>query len=52
MEVCKGHGFVYGIVSEKGKLVSGSSDSLQEWWKEKVRFEQNASIAIAESLPK
>ncbi|KAF3643080.1 putative ETHYLENE INSENSITIVE 3-like 4 protein [Capsicum annuum] len=43
---------VYGIVSEKGKLVSGSSDSLQEWWKEKVRFEQNASIAIAESLSK
>ncbi|MCD7451942.1 hypothetical protein HAX54_014206 [Datura stramonium] len=52
MEVCKGQGFVYGIVPEKGKLVSGSSDSLQEWWKEKVRFEQNAPIAIAESLPK
>ncbi|XP_006366537.1 putative ETHYLENE INSENSITIVE 3-like 4 protein [Solanum tuberosum] len=52
MEVCKGEGFVYGIVSEKGKLVSGCSDSLQQWWKEKVRFDQNAPIAIAKSLPK
>ncbi|XP_015075031.1 putative ETHYLENE INSENSITIVE 3-like 4 protein [Solanum pennellii] len=52
MEVCKGQGFVYGIVSEKGKLVSGCSDSLQQWWMEKVRFDQNAPIAIAKSLPK
>uniref|UniRef100_M1BE71 Transcription factor n=1 Tax=Solanum tuberosum TaxID=4113 RepID=M1BE71_SOLTU len=35
MEVCKGQGFVYGIVGEKGKPVSGSSDSLREWWREK-----------------
>ncbi|GLT43974.1 hypothetical protein SLA2020_178950 [Shorea laevis] len=51
MEVCKGQGFVYGIVPEKGKLVIGSSDSLQEWWKEKVRFEKNTPLAIAEFLP-
>ncbi|OIT31608.1 PREDICTED: putative ETHYLENE INSENSITIVE 3-like 4 protein [Nicotiana attenuata] len=52
MEICKGQGFVYGIVPEKGKPVTGSSDSLREWWKEKVRFEQNAPAAIAAFLPK
>lgn len=52
MEVCNARGFVYGIVSDKGKVLSGSSDSLREWWKEKVRFEQNGPIAIAEFLPK
>ncbi|KAK4366769.1 hypothetical protein RND71_014649 [Anisodus tanguticus] len=52
MEICKGQGFVYGIVPEKGKLVSGSSDSLREWWKEKVRFEKNAPAAIAKFLRK
>lgn len=36
MEVCKARGFVYGIVPEKGKPVTGSSDSLREWWKDKV----------------
>lgn len=35
MEVCKAQGFVYGIVPEKGKPVTGSSDSLRHWWKEK-----------------
>ncbi|XP_031094294.1 putative ETHYLENE INSENSITIVE 3-like 4 protein [Ipomoea triloba] len=52
MEVCKGQGFVYGIVPEKGKPVTGSSDSLREWWKEKVKFDKNAPEAIAEYLPK
>ncbi|XP_019182837.1 PREDICTED: putative ETHYLENE INSENSITIVE 3-like 4 protein [Ipomoea nil] len=52
MEVCKGQGFVYGIVPEKGKPVTGSSESLREWWKEKVKFEKNAPAAIAEYLPK
>ena len=51
MEVCKGQGFVYGIVPEKGKPVTGSSDSLREWWKDKVRFDQNAPMAISEFLP-
>uniref|UniRef100_A0A7N0T6X2 Ethylene insensitive 3-like DNA-binding domain-containing protein n=1 Tax=Kalanchoe fedtschenkoi TaxID=63787 RepID=A0A7N0T6X2_KALFE len=36
MEVCNGKGFVYGIVPERGKPVTGSSDSLREWWKEKA----------------
>nr|GLL19446.1 putative ETHYLENE INSENSITIVE 3-like 4 protein [Ipomoea trifida] len=52
MEVCKAQGFVYGIVPEKGKPVTGSSDSLRGWWKETVKFEQNAPAAIAEFLPK
>ncbi|XP_019183639.1 PREDICTED: putative ETHYLENE INSENSITIVE 3-like 4 protein [Ipomoea nil] len=52
MEVCKAQGFVYGIVPAKGKPVTGSSDSLREWWKEKVKFERNAPAAIAEFLPK
>jgi ethylene-insensitive protein 3 len=42
MEVCKAQGFVYGIAPEKGKPVTGSSDSLRQWWKEKVRFDQDA----------
>ncbi|KAF3512850.1 hypothetical protein F2Q69_00004752 [Brassica cretica] len=36
MEVCKARGFVYGIVPEKGKPVTGSSDSLRRWWKENI----------------
>ncbi|XP_028776541.1 putative ETHYLENE INSENSITIVE 3-like 4 protein [Neltuma alba] len=51
MEVCNGQGFVYGIVPQKGKPVTGSSDSLREWWKEQVRFDQNAPLAIAKHLP-
>lgn len=51
MEVCKGKGFVYGIISEKGKPVSGSSDSLREWWQESVWFNQRAPTALAEFLP-
>ncbi|KAJ7956850.1 Ethylene insensitive 3 family protein [Quillaja saponaria] len=50
--VCKAQGFVYGIVPEKGKPVTGSSDSLREWWKEDVHFDQNAPFAISKYLPK
>ncbi|XP_031249942.1 putative ETHYLENE INSENSITIVE 3-like 4 protein [Pistacia vera] len=50
MEVCKGQGFVYGIVPEKGKPVTGSSDSLREWWKEKVCFDKQAPLAVAEFM--
>ncbi|XP_074314317.1 ETHYLENE INSENSITIVE 3-like 3 protein [Silene latifolia] len=46
MEVCKARGFVYGIVPEKGKPVSGSSDNLRAWWKEKVKFDKNGPSAI------
>ncbi|KAJ9170333.1 hypothetical protein P3X46_018448 [Hevea brasiliensis] len=51
MKVCKTQGFVYGILPEKGKPVMGSSDRLRQWWKERVRFDQNAPLAIAEFLP-
>lgn len=47
MELCKAQGFVYGIIPENGKPVSGASDNLREWWKEKVRFDRNGPLAIA-----
>ncbi|CAJ1856285.1 unnamed protein product [Sphenostylis stenocarpa] len=51
MEVCNAQGFVYGIIPEKGKPVSGSSDSLREWWKDQIRFDQSAPSAISKYLP-
>jgi len=51
MEVCKGKGFVYGIIPERGKPVSGSSDSLREWWQESVWLNQSAPTAFTELLP-
>eukprot|EP00249_Psilotum_nudum_P016393 c25800_g1_i1 orf=1257-3155(+) len=47
MEVCKAQGFVYGIIPEKGKPVSGASDNIRAWWKEKVKFDRNGPLAIA-----
>eukprot|EP00252_Welwitschia_mirabilis_P016995 TRINITY_DN37797_c0_g1_i1.p1 TRINITY_DN37797_c0_g1~~TRINITY_DN37797_c0_g1_i1.p1 ORF type:complete len:629 (+),score=155.19 TRINITY_DN37797_c0_g1_i1:638-2524(+) len=47
MEVCKAQAFVYGIIPEKGKPVSGSSDNIRAWWKEKVKFDKNGPAAIA-----
>ncbi|KAE8655455.1 Protein ETHYLENE INSENSITIVE 3 [Hibiscus syriacus] len=47
MKVCKAQGFVYGIIPEKGKPVTGASDNLREWWKDKVRFDRNGPAAIA-----
>nr|CAD1833138.1 unnamed protein product [Ananas comosus var. bracteatus] len=47
MEVCNAQGFVYGIIPEKGKPVSGASDNLRAWWKERVRFDRNGPAAIA-----
>lgn len=46
VEVCKARGFVYGIIPEKGKPVSGSSDNLRAWWKEKVKFDRNGPAAV------
>ncbi|KAI3890076.1 hypothetical protein MKX03_021433 [Papaver bracteatum] len=46
MDVCNAQGFVYGIITEKGKPMTGSSDNLREWWKEEVRFDRNAPDAI------
>ncbi|KAI5077821.1 hypothetical protein GOP47_0007645 [Adiantum capillus-veneris] len=50
MEVCKAQAFVYGVIPEKGKPVSGASDNIRAWWKEKVRFDRNGPAAIAKSL--
>ncbi|XP_019413543.1 PREDICTED: ETHYLENE INSENSITIVE 3-like 1 protein [Lupinus angustifolius] len=47
MEYCDVKGFVYGIIPDKGKPVTGCSDNLRSWWKEKVRFERNGPAAIA-----
>ncbi|KAJ0832123.1 putative transcription factor EIL family [Helianthus annuus] len=47
MEVCKAQGFVYGIIPENGKPVTGASDNLRAWWKEKVRFDRNGPAAIS-----
>ncbi|CAA2976916.1 EIN3-like family [Olea europaea subsp. europaea] len=46
MEVCKARGFVFGIIPEKGKPVSGSSDNLRTWWKEKVKFDKNGLLPL------
>ncbi|KAG6523125.1 protein ETHYLENE-INSENSITIVE 3-like 1a [Zingiber officinale] len=46
MEVCNAQGFVYGIIPEKGKPVTGASDNLRAWWKEKVRFDRNGPAAV------
>ncbi|KAJ0969866.1 hypothetical protein J5N97_022743 [Dioscorea zingiberensis] len=47
MDDCNAQGFIYGIVSESGKATGGSSDSLREWWKERVRFDRNAPLAVS-----
>ncbi|KAF6158734.1 hypothetical protein GIB67_040248 [Kingdonia uniflora] len=49
MEVCNARGFVYGIIPEKGKPVSGASDNIRAWWKEKVKFDKNGPAAISNS---
>ena len=50
MEVCKAKGFVYGIVPEKGKPITGSSDSLRRWWKETVQFDQTTRNAVSDYI--
>ena len=47
MEVFKAHSFVYGLIPKKGKPVSGASDNIRAWWKEKVKFDKNGPAAIA-----
>ncbi|RWR80148.1 Protein ETHYLENE INSENSITIVE 3 [Cinnamomum micranthum f. kanehirae] len=48
VEVCRAQGFVYGIVLEDGKTVGAASENLRSWWKEEVKFEQNAPTAITD----
>ncbi|ONK77937.1 uncharacterized protein A4U43_C02F12500 [Asparagus officinalis] len=47
MESCNAEGFVYGIIPENGKPVTGASENLRGWWKEKVRFDRNGPAAVA-----
>ncbi|XP_013609378.1 PREDICTED: ETHYLENE INSENSITIVE 3-like 2 protein [Brassica oleracea var. oleracea] len=46
MERCKAQGFVYGVVFQNGKTVTGSSDNLRGWWRDQVRFDRNGPAAI------
>ncbi|KAL0715391.1 hypothetical protein Bca4012_064713 [Brassica carinata] len=46
MEVCNAQGFVYGIIPDNGEPIISASDNLQEWWKDKVRFDLNGPLAI------
>nr|AOS89825.1 ethylene insensitive 3-like 1 [Phalaenopsis aphrodite subsp. formosana] len=43
---CKAQGYVYGIISETGKTITGSSDNLRAWWKDQVRFSHSAPKAL------
>ncbi|KAJ1292480.1 hypothetical protein BS78_02G394600 [Paspalum vaginatum] len=47
MEACNAQGFVYGIIPENGRPVTGASDNLRAWWKDKVRFDRNGPAAAA-----
>ena len=47
MEVCNARGFVYGIIPNEGKPVSGASDNIRAWWKDQVKFDKNGPAAIA-----
>lgn len=46
MMECDVQGFVYGIISNSGKVTSESSDNLREWWMQQVRLERNGLAAI------
>ncbi|KAG1338245.1 protein ETHYLENE-INSENSITIVE 3-like 1a [Cocos nucifera] len=46
MDMGGARGFVYGIIPEKGKPVSGASDNLRGWWKDRVRFDHNGPTAV------
>ncbi|KAI3906488.1 hypothetical protein MKW92_017762 [Papaver armeniacum] len=50
MDVCHAQGFVYGIIPARGKPVTGSSDNLRAWWKDKVDFYKTAPEAIAKLI--
>lgn len=45
-EQCKIKGYVYGIVTENNKSVTGASDSLRAWWKEQAMFDKAAPAQV------
>ncbi|CAL5188109.1 unnamed protein product [Lathyrus oleraceus] len=46
VNVCNVDGFVYGIVPDNGKPISGASENLRYWWKDIVKFDRNGPAAI------
>ncbi|RWV82931.1 hypothetical protein GW17_00055527, partial [Ensete ventricosum] len=40
-DACNVQGFVYGLIWEKGKLLTGASNGLKDWWQDKVQFDKN-----------
>ncbi|OEL38789.1 ETHYLENE INSENSITIVE 3-like 5 protein [Dichanthelium oligosanthes] len=47
MEACNARGFVYGVIDEAGEPMSGSSDNLRGWWKDKVSFDRAGPMALS-----
>ncbi|CAL9053630.1 unnamed protein product [Musa banksii] len=45
-DACNVQGFVYGLVLEKGKLLTGASSGLKDWWQDKVQFDKNGPLAL------
>ncbi|KAF3333662.1 protein ETHYLENE INSENSITIVE 3-like protein [Carex littledalei] len=46
MESSNARGFVYGMVPENGKPLTGASDSLRRWWKEHAMFDKKAPAEV------
>ncbi|KAF3329849.1 ETHYLENE INSENSITIVE 3-like 1 protein [Carex littledalei] len=46
MEQCNAKGFVYGMVTETSKSITGASDSLREWWKTQAMFDKTGLAQI------
>uniref|UniRef100_A0A0E0AGY8 Ethylene insensitive 3-like DNA-binding domain-containing protein n=1 Tax=Oryza glumipatula TaxID=40148 RepID=A0A0E0AGY8_9ORYZ len=46
LEACNTRGFLYGVIVEAGEPMSGSSDSLHEWWKDNVSFDRAGPMAL------
>ncbi|KAF8693545.1 hypothetical protein HU200_038947 [Digitaria exilis] len=51
MEACNARGFVYGVIDEAGEPMSGSSDSLRGWWKDRVSFDRSGPMALTVTGP-
>ncbi|KAJ8478025.1 hypothetical protein OPV22_021752 [Ensete ventricosum] len=45
-DACNVQGFVYGLIWDKGKLLTGASNGLKDWWQDKVQFDKNGPLAL------
>ncbi|XP_071712251.1 ETHYLENE INSENSITIVE 3-like 1 protein [Rutidosis leptorrhynchoides] len=52
MQEFNAKGFVFGIISENGKPITGASMNLCSWWKLDVHFEKNAREVIIKYVNK